>query len=73
MRPNKILAPLQDMVPTLSGAYSCNFLLLVFGPCILLVKFVSFRLESIKLQMPLMEMKTTYSHSPLHNPSWGQP
>jgi hypothetical protein len=32
------------------------------GPCILnlLVKFVSSHLESIKLQMPLMEMKTTY-------------
>jgi hypothetical protein len=37
-------------------------LLLVFGPCILnlLVKFVSSCLESIRLQMPLMEMKTTY-------------
>jgi hypothetical protein len=38
-------------------------LLFVFGPCILnlLVKFVSSRLKSIKLQM-LMEMKTTYYH-----------
>jgi hypothetical protein len=25
MEPNKILAPLQDMVPTLSGAYSCHY------------------------------------------------
>jgi hypothetical protein len=42
----------------------------VFGPCILnlLVKFVSSRLESIKLQMPLMEMKTTYDWGPLDNP-----
>jgi hypothetical protein len=33
----------------------------VFGPCILnlLVKFVSSHLESIKLQMPLVELKTT--------------
>jgi hypothetical protein len=39
----------------------------VFGPCILnlLVKFVSSPLESIKLQMPLMEMKTTYYRVPL--------
>jgi hypothetical protein len=43
----------------------------VFGPCILnlLVKFVSFHLESIKLQMPLMEMKMTYYRGPLDNPS----
>jgi hypothetical protein len=47
----------------------------VFGPGILnlLVKFVSSRLESIKLQMPLVEMKTTYYHGPLDNPSRGQP
>jgi hypothetical protein len=44
-------------------------LLLVFGlyTLKLLVKFVSSCLESIKLQMPLMEMKTTYYSSPL---SW---
>jgi hypothetical protein len=49
--------------------------LLVFGPCILnlLVKFVSSPLESIKLQMPLMEMKMTYYRGPLNNPSSGQP
>jgi hypothetical protein len=47
----------------------------VFGPCILnlLVKFVSSRLESIKLQMPLVEMKTTYYRGPLDDPSRGQP
>jgi hypothetical protein len=75
MGTNKILAPLQDLVPTLPGACSCPILLLVFGPCILnlLVKFVSSRLESIKLQMPLVEMKTTYYHGPLDNPSRGQP
>jgi hypothetical protein len=45
----------------------------VFGPCILnlFVKFVSSHLESIKLQMPLMEMKMTYYCGPLHNPSHG--
>jgi hypothetical protein len=50
-------------------------LLLVFGPCILnlLVMFVSSRLESIKLQMPLVEMKMTYYCGPLDNPSCGQP
>jgi hypothetical protein len=50
-------------------------LLLVFGPCILnlLVKFVSSHLESIKLQMPLVEMKTTYYHGPLDDPAHGQP
>jgi hypothetical protein len=49
--------------------------LFVFGPCILnlLVKFVSSCLESIKLQMPLMEMKMSYYCGPLDNPSWGQP
>jgi hypothetical protein len=47
----------------------------VFGPCILnlLVKFVSSHIESIKLQMPLREMKTTYYCSPLDNSSHGQP
>jgi hypothetical protein len=25
MGPNKIMAPLQDLVPTLSGAYSCHY------------------------------------------------
>jgi hypothetical protein len=50
-------------------------LLLVFGPCILhfLVKFVSSRLESIKLQMPLVEMKMTLYCGPLDNLSRGQP
>jgi hypothetical protein len=49
--------------------------LLVFGPCILnlLVKFVSSHLESIKLQMPLMEIKMTYYCSPFNNSSCGQP
>jgi hypothetical protein len=71
---NKILAPLLDLVPTLSGAYGWYYSL-VFGPCILnfLVKFVSSRLESIKLQMPLMEMKMTYYRGPLDDPSRGQP
>jgi hypothetical protein len=68
MGSKEILAPLQYMVPTLSEACTCIILLLVFGSCILnlLVKFVSFHLESIKLQislmdMPLMEMKTQFS------------
>jgi hypothetical protein len=58
MGPNKILAPLQDMVPILSGGYSCHYSL----TCVwdlhskLLIKFVSAHIESIKLQMPLMEM-----------------
>jgi hypothetical protein len=41
--------------------------LLVFRPCILnlFVMFVSSCLESMKLQMPLMEMKTTYYRGPL--------
>jgi hypothetical protein len=49
--------------------------LLVFGPCILssLVMFVSSPLESIKLQMLLMEIKTTYYRGLLDNPSHGQP
>jgi hypothetical protein len=57
------------------GPIIAIILLLVFGPCILnlLVKFVSSHLESIKLQMPLVEMKTTYYHGPLDNPSCGQP
>jgi hypothetical protein len=57
------------------GPIVALILLLVFGPCILnlLVKFVSSRLESIKLQMPLVEMKTTYYRGPLDNPSRGQP
>jgi hypothetical protein len=43
------------------GPIVAIILLLVFGPCILnlLVKFVSSHLESIKLQMPLVELKTT--------------
>jgi hypothetical protein len=74
MGTNKILASLQDLVPTLSGACSCYYSL-VFGPCILnlLVKFVSSRLESIKLQMPLVGMNMTYYGGPLDNPSHGQP
>jgi hypothetical protein len=71
MVPNKILASLQDFL----GLIVAIILLFVFGPCILnlLVKFVSSRLESIKLQMPLMEMKMTYYRGPLDNPSHGQP
>jgi hypothetical protein len=44
------------------GSIVAIILLLVFGPCILnlFVKFVSSRLESTKLQMPLVEMKMTY-------------
>jgi hypothetical protein len=44
-----------------------RILLLVFGACILnlLVKFVSSHLESIKLQMPLMEIEMTYYQGPL--------
>jgi hypothetical protein len=54
------------------GPIVALILLLVFGPCILnlLVKFVSSHLESIKLQMPLVEMKTTYYFGPLDNLSW---
>jgi hypothetical protein len=50
-------------------------LLLVFGPCILnlLFKFISSCLKSIKLQIPLMEMKMTYYHGPLQLLSHGQP
>jgi hypothetical protein len=57
------------------GPIVALILLLVFGPCILnlLVKFVSSRLESIKLQRPLVEMKTTYYCGPLDNLSCGQP
>jgi hypothetical protein len=71
MRTNKILASLQHLVPILSGAYSCHYsLACVWALHFKLVKFVSSRLESIKLQMTLVEMKTTYY---LHNPSHGQP
>jgi hypothetical protein len=75
MGTNKILAPLQDLVPTLSGPIVAIILLLVLGSCILnlLVKFVSSCLESIKLQMPLVEMKTAYYRGPMDNPSHGQP
>jgi hypothetical protein len=71
---NKTLVPLQDMVPTLSEPIVAIILLLGFGPCILnlLVKFVSSHVESIKLQMTLMEMKMTYYCGPLDNPSHGQ-
>jgi hypothetical protein len=49
------------------GPIVAIILLLVFGPWILnlFVKFMSSHLESIKLQMPLMEMKTTYYLGPL--------
>jgi hypothetical protein len=74
MGPNKILAPIQDLVPTLSGAYSCHYSLAsVWALHFELVKFVSSHLESIKLQTPLMEMKMTYNCGPLYNPSHGQP
>jgi hypothetical protein len=51
----------------LLGPIVAIILLLVFGPCILnlLVKFVSSHLESIKLQIPLMEMKTQSPLTPL--------
>jgi hypothetical protein len=57
------------------GPIVAIILLLMFGPCILnfLVKFVSSCLKSIKLQMPLMEMKMTYYCGPLKNHSHGQP
>jgi hypothetical protein len=53
------------------GPIVAIILLLVIGPCILnlLVKFVSSHVESIKLQMPLVEMKMTYCCDPLDNPS----
>jgi hypothetical protein len=53
------------------GPIIAIILLLLFGPCILnlLVKFVSSCLESIKLQMTLMEMKTTIL-VPLTTPPW---
>jgi hypothetical protein len=56
------------------GPIVAIILLPVFGSCILnlLVKFASSHLESIKLQMTLMEMKTYY-HGPLDNPSRDQP
>jgi hypothetical protein len=56
------------------GPIVAIILLLVFGPCILnlLVKFVSSRLEAIKLQMRLM-MNITYYRSSLDNHSCGQP
>jgi hypothetical protein len=74
MGTNKILASLQDLVPTLSGAYSCHYSLTwVWALYFKLVKFVSSHLESIKLQMTLVEMKTTYYCGPLNNPSYGQP
>jgi uncharacterized BrkB/YihY/UPF0761 family membrane protein len=59
----------------LLGSIVAIILLLVFGPCILnlLVKFVSSHLESITLQMLLLEMKMTYYLSLLDDPSRGQP
>jgi hypothetical protein len=67
--------PSRTWFPPFPGTIVAIILLLVFGPCILnlLVKFVSSCLESMKLQMPLMEMKMTYYRSPLDNPSHGQP
>jgi hypothetical protein len=53
------------------GPIVAIILLLVFRPCTF--KFVSSRLESIKLQTPLMKMKMTYYHGPLDNPSCGRP
>jgi hypothetical protein len=55
------------------GPIVAIILLLVFGPWILLVKFLSSSLESIKLQMFLMEMKATYYCSTLDSPSHGHP
>jgi hypothetical protein len=57
------------------GPIVAIILLLVFGPSILnlLVKFVSSLLESIKLQMPLMEMEMTYCRGSLDNPSLVSP
>jgi hypothetical protein len=67
--------PSRTWVLPFLGPIVAIILLLVFGPCILnlLVKFVSSSLESIKLQAPLVEMKTTYYCGPLDNPSHGQP
>jgi hypothetical protein len=58
--PNKILAPLQDMVPPLLRPIVAIILLLI-------VKFVSSRLESIKPQL-LMEMKAPIITVPLIMP-----
>jgi hypothetical protein len=72
MGTNKILASLQDLLLTLTGAYSCHYsLTCVWDLHFKLVKFVSSCLESIKLQMP-PEMKTTYYCGLLDNPSRGQ-
>jgi hypothetical protein len=62
MGPNKILAPSRSWFLPFLGPIVAITLLFVFEPCILnlLVKFVSSCLESIKLQMPLMEMKMFY-------------
>jgi hypothetical protein len=56
------------------GPIVAIILLLGFGPCILnlLVKIVSSCLESIKLQIPLIEMEMTYDHLWSLNPSRGQ-
>jgi hypothetical protein len=40
-------------------------LLLVFGSCILNLSSLFTHFKSMKLQMPLMEMKTTYYRGPL--------
>jgi hypothetical protein len=70
MGPNKILAPLQDMVPTLSGAYSCHYSL----TCVWALHFkltcqVCFLSPRIlQTTDALMEMKMTYYLCPLNNP-----
>jgi hypothetical protein len=59
MRPNKIMLPSRTWFLSFLGHLVAIIPLLVVEPWILnlLVKFVSSCLESIKLQMPLMEMK----------------
>jgi hypothetical protein len=56
------------------GPIVAIILLLVFGPCILnlFVKFVPSRPESIKLEMALLEIKTTYNCGLLDSPAHGQ-
>jgi hypothetical protein len=67
MGPDKILDPLQDLILTLSGAYSCHYSLTCVWALYfkLTCQFVSSHLESIKLQMSLIEMKMTYNCGPL--------
>jgi hypothetical protein len=65
----KILTHFYEIVPTLSGSYSCHYSLTCVCSYIvnLHVKLVSSHLESIKLQM-LIKIKTNYYHGPLNNP-----